>query len=256
MATSDRPIASDGVPPRRAEPHGFARMPGQNQLLAVLSAETRASFAPHLVPVMLGSGDMLAKAGERWRFIYFPERCVVSIVNRMSDGSAVEVGTVGNEGLAGLPALLHGETSECDTFAQIPGPALRAPVDVMLEMVETHRDFRILIGRYTQAYLTQVAQGAACNRLHGTEQRCARWLLMTHDRIDRAENIPLKQVFLAMMLGVHRPGVTIAANALQHSGLIHYRRGNIRVLDRAGLEAAACECYGIVRAAFEGLLVR
>jgi CRP-like cAMP-binding protein len=113
---------------------------------------------------------------------------------------------------------------------------------------------RRLLDRYTRAYLTQVAQGAACNRLHHLEPRCARWLLMTHDRVGGADAFPLKQEFLALMLGVRRTGVTLAAGALQDAGLIRYRRGGIRVLDRAGLEAASCECYGIVRRTFDRLL--
>jgi CRP-like cAMP-binding protein len=113
---------------------------------------------------------------------------------------------------------------------------------------------RRLFNRYIQAYLTQVARGAACNRLHHLEARCARWLLMTHDRVGGDDAFPLKQEFLAMMLGVRRAGVTVAAGALQDAGLIRYRRGGIRVRDRAGLEGAACECYGIVRRNFERLL--
>src|SRR5699024_766803 len=128
-------------------------------------------------------------------------------------------------------------------FAQVPGVALRARSSVVAALVDRERELRRLINRYSQAFLSQVAQGAACNRLHGIEQRCARWLLLTHDRVGRDE-FPLKQEFLAEMLGVRRAGVSVAASALQHAGLIRYRRGIIQLLDREGLEAASCECYG------------
>jgi CRP-like cAMP-binding protein len=162
--------------------------------------------------------------------------------------------TRGNEGLVGLAALLGAEGSESQTLAEIPGTALRLPAAVLVAAVDAQPALRRLLLRYTQAYLTQVAQGAACNRLHGIEARCARWLLMTHDRVGGSDAFPLTQEFLAIMLGVRRAGVSVAAGALQDAGLIRYRRGGIRVLDRAGLEAAACECYGVVRRQYDRLL--
>lgn len=127
-------------------------------------------------------------------------------------------------------------------------------MDVLLAVAASRPNIRRLLNRYTQAYLTLVAQGAACNRLHTIEKRCARWLLMTHDRVVGTDVLELKQEFLALMLGVRRIGVTIAAGALQEAGLIQYRRGRIRVIDREGLEGAACECYGAVRKRFDELL--
>jgi CRP-like cAMP-binding protein len=171
----------------------------------------------------------------------------------MSNGAAVEVGTVGHEGMVGIAEFLGGEPSGSETLVQIPGVALRLPSAALREGAETLPELRRLLGRYTQAYLIQVAQGAACNRLHNVEARCAKWLLMTHDRVG-SDSFPLKQEFLALMLGVRRAGVTVAAGALQESGLIRYRRGGIRVLDRAGLEEASCECYRIVRRHFDQLL--
>jgi CRP-like cAMP-binding protein len=172
----------------------------------------------------------------------------------MADGSAVEVGTVGREGLVGLVIVLGGAASPTVTLCQIPGTARRITAERLAEAVEARPALRRLLLRYAQGYLTQVAQGAACNRLHGIEARCARWLLMTHDRVGGADTFPLKQEFLAVMLGVRRAGVTVAAGALQDAGLIRYRRGSIRVLDRAGLEAASCECYGLVREQYARLL--
>jgi len=157
--------------------------------------------------------------------------------------------------MAGLPAYLEADAGEGETFCQHEGPMLRAPVQAVIDAAAESHSIRRLLNRYTQAYMTQVAQSAACNRLHSIEQRCARWLLMTHDRMGEATDvIQLKQEFLALMLGVRRAGVTIAAGALQDSGLIRYRRGGIRVLDREGLEQASCECYRIVRAHFDRLL--
>ena len=133
--------------------------------------------------------------------------------------------------------------------------SLRIRVDDIVPVIERERELRRLVNRYSQAYLTQAAQGAACNRLHGIEQRCARWLLMTHDRV-AGDEFPLKQQFLAEMLGVRRAGVSVAASALQEAALIRYSRGAVQVLDRDGLEAASCECYAVIRRQFDRLLPR
>lgn len=256
---SATPDATAGAKPgaasnRSNDGDGRHRHATQNRLLGALPPEELAWLAPHLERVALEIGEVLAEPSEPLRHVYFPETAIVSVVNRMADGSAVEVGTVGNEGMVGVAAFLDAEASESQTFCQLPGPALRAPAAVVTAAGDARPAFRRVVNRYTQAYLTQVAQGAACNRLHGIEARCARWLLMTHDRVGGADSFPLKQEFLAMMLGVRRAGVTVAAGALQDAGLIRYRRGGIRVLDRAGLELAGCECYGIVRRHFDRLL--
>jgi CRP-like cAMP-binding protein len=212
------------------------------------------ALAPHLELVDLELHQMLARQGERFTHAYFPEGAIISLVNRMADGGGVEVGTIGNEGMAGLPAYLGAEATESETFCQVAGPAVRVPVPALVEASAEHPSLRQLLNRYTQAYLSQIAQSAACNRLHDIERRCARWLLMTHDRVNRAKVFPLKQEFLAEMLGVRRAGVTVAAGALQEAGIIQYRRGAIRVLDREGLERAACECYAVVRQSFDRLI--
>jgi len=225
----------------------------RNRLLDALSTEIRAELDPHLEQVTLGVRDTVAMPEEPFDYVYFPLNCIVSVVNEMTDGSTVESGTIGNEGVAGLPALLDAVASESKMYTQVPGEALRVPVDVIIALVERERELRRLINRYAQAYISQVAQGAACNRVHGIEQRCARWLLMTHDRVDRDE-FSLKQEFLAEMLGVRRAGVSVAASTLQSAGLIRYSRGTIQVLDRVGLESVACECYGIIRQQFDRLV--
>ena len=230
---------------------------GGNRLieaLAVLAPSDAAWVATQIEPVDLDIGQLIARAGEPFRHVYFPETAVLSIISRMADGTAVEVGTVGNEGMAGVGVFLGADVSVNETVAQIPGTAGRIESTRFVDGAATRPELRRLLNRYTEAYLTQVAQTAACNRLHGIEARCARWLLMTHDRVGEAERFPLTQEYLAIMLGVRRGGVSLAAGTLRDAGLIRYSRGAIRVVDRAGLETAACECYGIVRRHFDRLL--
>jgi len=229
--------------------------PPSNRLLGALPDGLLEQLLPYLELVTLDVRDPVASPGQPYEYVYFPESCIVSVVNDMRDGSTVETGTIGNEGVAGLPALMDATSSESRMFCQVPGAALRAPARVVADVVEREREFRRLVNRYAQAYLSQVAQGAACNRLHGIEQRCARWLLMSHDRVT-GDEFPLKQQFLAEMLGVRRAGVSVAASALQESALIRYSRGTVQILDRDGLEAASCECYGVIRRQFDRLLPR
>ena len=240
----------------RDQPSYPRPVPG-NRLLAALAVRAPADaawLASQRESVMLDLGHQIAAAGEPFEHVYFPETAVISVISRMADGAAVEVGTVGNEGMAGVAVFLDAEASANETVAQIPGTASRVPAATFVAGADSRPALRRLLNRYTQAYLTQVAQTAACNRLHRIEARCARWLLMTHDRVGGAERFPLTQEYLAIMLGVRRAGVTVAAGALRDAGLIRYSRGAVRVLDRAGLEAAACECYGIVRRHFDRLL--
>jgi CRP-like cAMP-binding protein len=228
-----------------------------NRLLAALAARSPADaawLAPHLEPVNLGLGAVLAPAGEPFTHAYFPQTAVISVICRMANGGATEVGTIGNEGMVDVAVFLGASPNVHETIAQIPGAALRVPAKLFSDGVDARPALRRLLNRYTLAYLAQVAQTAACNRLHHLEARCARWLLMTHDRVGRAERFALTQEYLGVMLGVRRAGVTVAAGALQDAGLIRYRRGGIRVLDREGLEAAACECYGVVHRQFDRLL--
>lgn len=227
-----------------------------NRLLAALGANApleAAWLAPQLEPVTLGLGQVIAEPGGSFAHLYFPGSAVLSVISRMKDGGAAEVGTVGNEGMAGVLVLLDADANVNETVTQIPGTASRVPVGGFAEGLDSQPVLRRLLYRYTAAYLTQVAQTAACNRLHGIEARCARWLLMTHDRVNEASRFPLTQEYLAIMLGVRRSGVSVAAGALRDAGLIRYSRGAIRVLDRSGLEAAACECYGVVRRHFDQL---
>ena len=227
----------------------------RNHLLNVLTADDYARLSPTLERVQVKLLDVAAKRGEPFTHIYFPETCVISLVNFMSDGNGVEAGTIGNEGFAGLAAYLEANLSESKTFCQVAGEALRIPVNDVVRAAAESKSLRLMLNRYVQAYLSQVAQSVACNRLHDIEKRCARWLMMTHDRVDQSQPFVLKHEFLALMLGVRRAGVTTAAGALQDKGLIRYRRGSIRILDREGLSASACECYGLVRKQFDQLFL-
>ena len=249
---SGKSATSGGAGPSAAASNRLS--PHRNRLLRAIASLGYADFDARLERIELGVPDMLAKQGESFTHAWFPETCVISLVNEMEDGSSVEVGTIGNEGFAGLPAYLQADASETNTFCQVPGSVLRLPIDDLIDAAARSPELRKMLGRYTQSYLTQVSQSAACNRVHDIEQRCARWLLMTHDRVDGVDQFPLKQEFLAFMLGVRRAGVTLAAGRLQESGYIRYRRGVIRIVDRDGLEKAACECYRIVRRHFDRLM--
>lgn len=185
--------------------------------------------------------------------VYFPDTAIVSLVSRLSDGGTVEVGTAGCEGMAGLPLFLGGAGSSICAFVQTPGTALRMDADTFQRASNELGGLHRMLLRYTQAFLTQVAQTAACNGAHLVEQRCARWLLMTHDRVE-ADDFPLTHEFLALMLGVRRAGVTVAMRALQEKTLVQYTRGRVEIVDRPGLERASCECYGVVRTHFARLL--
>jgi CRP-like cAMP-binding protein len=163
------------------------------------------------------------------------------------------VGTVGNEGMAGLAVFLDADATPNRTLVQVAGDMARLPVEKFRDLTEKSPLFRHFLNRYTLAFLAQVSQTATCNRAHTIEERCARWLLMTHDRVG-VDSFNLTHEFLAFMLGVRRAGVTVAAGILQKAGLITYKRGNIKILDRKGLEDAGCDCYRIVSDEFERLL--
>jgi CRP-like cAMP-binding protein len=171
----------------------------------------------------------------------------------LSDGSAIEAATVGCEGMVGLPVFLGADSSPNQAFCQVPGDALRLDTGTLQREAARGGALRQMLGRYTQAYIAQVSQASACNRLHIMRQRCARWLLQLHDRVGR-EEFPVTQRFLSQMLGVRRATVTAAAGALQELGLIAYVHGRVSVRSRIGLEGAACECYSIIRRQHDRLL--
>lgn len=203
--------------------------------------------------VSLQYKQILYEPNQFIQHVYFPLNGVVSLLTIMADGEVAEVGTVGNEGMVGLPVFLGATTIPGMAMAQVPGDALRMSVDVFKDKVTPDSQLHNLLQRYTQALFNQIAQTAACNRLHSIEERLCRWLLMTQDRVE-SDQFPLTQEFLAQMLGVRRSSVSVVAATLQKAGLIQYSRGKMTILDRAGIEAVSCECYAIVKREFENLI--
>lgn len=228
----------------------------RNHLLRLLAAESPAAYAEFVGAaerVPLAHKAVLYAPHAPIPYAYFPESAVCSILMPMADGAQVEVGTVGHEGMVGLALFLGGTSSPTLCVAQLPGEALRVPADAFRAAAAPGTPLHGIMQRFGHYLFDQAAQTAACNCLHPLEGRCARWLCMTHDRVGDAR-FPLTQEFLARMLGVRRAGVTVAAGRLQDVGLIRYHRGGVRVLDRAGLEALACECYRADRADYARLL--
>jgi CRP-like cAMP-binding protein len=185
--------------------------------------------------------------------VYFLLSGVTSLVIPLKGGESVEVGTVGNEGMLGTPVVLGADASPAKALCQVAGQALRMRVEPFRHSLAEHAGLADIVRRYTQGLFNQIAQTTACNHVHSVRERMCRWLLMTHDRVG-ADEFHLTQEFLAQMLGVRRPSVTVAAGELRREGLIRYQRGRIRVAHRAGLEAGACECYQTVRQEFDRLL--
>jgi CRP-like cAMP-binding protein len=224
----------------------------RNRLLQAMAPEDRARLARRMQLVRLASGQHLVDAGVPVRTVLFPETAVVSMIATMRDGTSVEVATVGVEGFVGLPALLGTDGLPMTVLAQVPGDAWRIDAEVFRHEVDRQAGLRASTDRYLQGLIVQIAQTVACNRLHPVGERAARWLLMTADRVG-ADQFHLTQEFLATMLGVHRPSVTVAAGELQRDGAISYHRGNVTIADRGRLERAACECYRVIRAVFDRL---
>jgi len=228
-------------------------VPGVNRLLALLPRADYERLRPHLEYTALKYRQSLYRAYKPIGFVYFIETGVGSLVNTMANGDAAEVGTIGNEGVVGLPLILQDERSPTSVYVQVPGAGLRLKASLFRGELSRSPSMRTVMLHYAHAFFNQVAQSAACNQFHSLEQRCCRWLLMTHDRMDSDEFL-LTQEFLAMMLGVQRTGVTAAAGALQRAGLITYSRGTVTIRHRRGLERRACECYGISKREFDRLL--
>jgi len=224
-----------------------------NRLLSLLTPQDYERLRPHLQSVALDYKEPLYRADAPIEFVWFIETGVGSLVNTMGNGDAAEVGTIGNEGIVGLPLLLGDHRAPTEVYVQVPGAGLRMNSALFSRELERSASMRTVMLRYAHAFFNQVAQSAACNQLHSLKQRCCRWLLMTHDRMQSDEFL-LTQEFLAMMLGVQRTGVTAAASALQRSGLIRYARGGVTIIERTGLEQESCECYGISKMEFDRLL--
>jgi CRP-like cAMP-binding protein len=223
-----------------------------NRLLAALSDEDFGLLKPHLAVVALVQGDRVFDSGRPAEHVWFPHEGVISIVASDAEGGAVEVATVGCEGMTGIPLVLGSDSMCNDAMVQVSGRGSRMDAGTFREAIEASPTLRGQMLRYVLAVFTQVSQNAACNQLHAINTRAARWLLTAHDRVE-GDTFALTQEYLAMMLGVTRPSVSAAAAALQRASLIRYTRGVITVLDRAGLEEAACECYRIIEDEFTRL---
>ncbi|WP_238384200.1 Crp/Fnr family transcriptional regulator [Teichococcus vastitatis] len=210
--------------------------------------EDLATLWPQLKLVELPIRRVLHAPEQPITEIYFPETGYVSMLVYMEDGDAIEVGQIGFDGMVGIPVVLEGDSDGLEAMVQHPGTALRMSAAALREMLESTPALHSLLLRYALVHHEQVARTGACNGRHGVAERLARWLLMAHDRSE-GDTFSMTQEFMSMMLGVRRAGVSVAAGFLRKAGLIHYERGEITVTNRPGLEAAACECYGIVRRA-------
>ena len=231
------------------------RLRPRNRLLAALPHDILSSLRRHLKPVSLPRGRVLCEADEPLRRVYFLESGAVSLVTVFEDGSTAEMATVGREGVVGIGTLLGGEHALGRYVVPVPGMALAIEASRFQSELRGSPQLRTACEAYTQAFVGHLLQNVACNAAHRVEQRCARWLLMCGDQTED-DTFELTQEYLAEMLGVRRSTVTVVAGSLQQAGLIRYRRGAITVLDRRGLEAAACECYRIVRAGYQRPLAR
>src|SRR5258707_8796819 len=246
-ATSQRVPNENGTINGETGGIGVPPWMGGNRILASLPPDELSVVSPNLTTVALDSSRVLYDQRAVIDSVYFPDTAVVSLLSRMENGAVVEVGTIGNEGAVGLGLFLGASVSVPETLAQVPGDARSMSAAAFRSAVTTLPHFRDIVARCMHAFMTQVSQTAACNRLHGIEQRCARWLLLTHDRVGGGDSFSLTHQFLSFMLGVRRAGVTEALGVLVRSALIESGSGRITILDRRGLEGASCECYAIVR---------
>lgn len=224
----------------------------RNRLLAAIPRSEQERLAGDLEPVELAAETPIYGVDEPIGHVYFPVDCVISLAAPLDDGTLVEVASTGVEGVVGLPAFLGAKTSPHQAFCQVPGHAVRMEIEALHRFFTDDGVLHTLMHRYTQAVMVLLGQNAACNQSHTINERCARWLAQTHDRVGR-DTFSLKQEFLAQMLGVARASVSLSAQALQQEGIIGYSRGQINVIDAERLRAAACGCYDLVRREFEQL---
>jgi len=225
----------------------------KNRLLAGIPVGEWLRIHKHFELIELIQGHVLAEPGESFSHVYFPEDGIVSTVATFETGAVAETATTGPEGMVSVGTVLGGTRALNRKIVQVPGSGYRIELRRFEQLQRDNPAFRQRLLAYIQVFLGQAMQSVACNGIHSIEQRCARWLLMCHDRTER-DRFPLTQEFLAEMLGVSRPAVNKVAQILQGSGLIRYSRGVVEIKDRTGLEQAACECYATVRRHFDDLL--
>lgn len=220
--------------------------PEENQLLSLLTPDTRARIYPHLELIPLALGQVLYEPGFRMTNVYFPTNSIVSLLYVMENGASAEISVVGKEGLVGISLFMGGESTPSRALVQSAGYAYKLNSSLLINEFNRHGDLLTLLLRYTQSLITQMAQTAVCNRHHTVDQQLCRWLLLSLDRLSDNQ-LTMTQELIANMLGVRREGVTEAAGKLQRLGVINYSRGKISVLDRGRLEELSCECYAVVK---------
>jgi CRP-like cAMP-binding protein len=225
----------------------------ENRLLALMDGDELRELRPDLERVYLKQGTVLIEPNEPIRFVHFPIDALASLVTVFEDGTTVEAGSAGREGMTGVPVILNAKMTPMQTLIQVAGEVYRLPAARLKEAFDRHGPLYVALTRYVHTLFVVASQSAACNRRHTVEARLCRWLLMSSDGIG-SDEINITQEYLAAMLGVRRPGVTEAAVKLQGEGLIRYVRGFVEIVDRPRLEAAACECYHMVRDEYERLL--
>ena len=230
-----------------------APRPQQNHLLAALPTEVLERLLPHLELVPLPLGKVLYESGDTLRHVYFPTDCIVSMLYVMENGASAEISVVGNEGLIGVALFMGGETTPSRAVVQSAGHAYQMLGQRLKDEFNRHGELLLLMLRYTQSLITQMAQTAVCNRHHSIDQQLCRWLLLSLDRL-QDNHLNMTQELIANMLGVRREGVTDAAGKLQKLGVIEYSRGKITVIDRPKLERLSCECYAVVKKETDRLL--
>jgi CRP-like cAMP-binding protein len=229
--------------------------PQQNRLLAALSPDERERICPHLRLIPMPLGEVLYESGDVLRYVYFPTDSIVSLLYVLADGASAEISVVGNEGLIGIALFMGGETTPSRAIVQSAGHAYQLIGQLLKDEFHRNGELQLLLLRYTQALITQMAQTAVCNRHHSVDQQLCRWLLLSLDRLSSTQ-LTMTQELIANMLGVRREGVTEAAGKLQKLGVIEYSRGQITVLDRPKLEQLCCECYAVVKKESDRLLPR
>lgn len=224
----------------------------ENLLLAKFPTGVLERLRPHSERVPMRRGEYAIVPDEPIRHFYFPAGCLLSLVTTMRDGACMESGTIGREGVSGVPVLLDAGRTPMPTFCQVPGEAIRIRADVIKEAYENDRGARSLLNRYVHAVIVNGSQSTACANLHRIGERFCRWLLMAADGVG-SDEFALTHEYLAVMMGVRRASVTGVAVMMRGAGLIGYQRGRVQILDRGGLEARACECYARTKAEYERL---
>lgn len=226
----------------------------RNLLLACLPRDVYARIEPDLETISLPRGRVLHRPGDTIKHLYFPITCMISITITTSEGKTAEAGAIGRREVVGINAFMGGrETTQTEYIVQVAGDAVRIAADPLKEEFDRNKEMRDVMLKYTQAFVAQISQNVACNRIHHIDQRCARWLLEVHERVE-SDELNLTHEFIAEMLAVRRAGVTEAVGRLNERGLIDCTRGHIRVTDVRGLEAASCECYEVLKDEYDRLL--